>query len=42
MIQSSINYFWSESEDQIYPALNQRVVDGLATCKEEQSKKLSV
>ena len=40
MIQSSTNYFWSESEGQIYPALNQCVVDGLATCKEEQSKKI--
>ena len=42
MIKSSTNYFWSESEGQIYPALNQCVVDGLATCKEENQKKLSV
>jgi DNA-binding PadR family transcriptional regulator len=38
-IQSSINYFWSESEGQIYPALSQCVADGLATCKEEKSGK---
>lgn len=39
MIQSSTNHFWSESEGQIYPALNQCVKDGFATCKEEKSKK---
>lgn len=41
MIQSSTNYFWSESEGQIYPALNQCVLDGFATCKEEKSKKIN-
>lgn len=41
MIQSSTNYFWSESEGQIYPALAQCVVNGLATCKEEKSEKIN-
>lgn len=40
MIQSSTNYFWSESEGQIYPTLSQCVIDGLATFKEEKSQKI--
>lgn len=40
MIKGSTNHFWSESEGQIYPALKQCVVDGLATFKEELSKKI--
>jgi PadR family transcriptional regulator, regulatory protein AphA len=40
IIQSSTNYFWSESEGQIYPALTQCVTDGLATCKEEKAAKI--
>lgn len=39
MIQSSTNYFWSESEGQIYPALAQCVKEKFATCKEEKSEK---
>ena len=34
MMNESTNYFWSESEGQIYPALAKCVEDGLATCKE--------
>ncbi|KTC93161.1 MULTISPECIES: PadR family transcriptional regulator [Legionella] len=41
MIQSSTNYFWSESEGQIYPTLAQCVADGFATCKEEKSEKIN-
>lgn len=37
MIKSSTNYFWSESEGQIYPALAKCVADGLATCKEKHA-----
>ncbi len=40
MIESSTNYFWSESEGQIYPALALCVKEKLATCKEEKSKKI--
>lgn len=39
IIQTSTNFFWSESEGQIYPALAQCVEDGLATCKEKKSEK---
>lgn len=38
-IETSTNYFWAESEGQIYPALAQCVKDGLATCKEEKANK---
>lgn len=34
-IKSSTNYFWSESEGQIYPTLAKCVADGLATFKED-------
>ncbi|HVV67704.1 MAG TPA: PadR family transcriptional regulator [Patescibacteria group bacterium] len=40
MIESSTNYFWSESEGQIYPALALCVKEKLATCKEETSQKI--
>lgn len=40
MIENSTNYFWSESEGQIYPALALCLKEKLATCKEEQSKKI--
>lgn len=38
IIEGSINYFWSESEGQIYPALTLCVKEGLATCKKQKSK----
>lgn len=41
MIQSSTNYFWSESEGQIYPTLAHCVANGLATCIEEKSEKIN-
>ncbi len=40
MIEGSTNYFWSESEGQIYPALALCVKEKLATCTEEQSQKI--
>jgi len=39
MIKSSTNYFWSESEGQIYPTLSQCVEEGFATCKETTATK---
>lgn len=41
MIQTSTNYFWSESEGQVYPALSKCVKDGFATCKEAKSQKVN-
>lgn len=38
-IEGSTNYFWSESEGQIYPALAQCLKEGLVACKEEQATK---
>ena len=38
-IEGSTNYFWSESEGQIYPALAQCLKEGLVACKEEQAAK---
>jgi PadR family transcriptional regulator AphA len=38
-MQSSTNYFWSESEGQIYPALAWCVKEKLATCKEQPATK---
>lgn len=38
-IQASTNYFWSESEGQIYPALAQCVTEELASYKEKKSEK---
>lgn len=37
-IKTSTNYFWSESEGQIYPTLAKCVQEKLVTCKEEQTK----
>lgn len=37
-IKTTINYFWSESEGQIYPALAQCVKEGLAVCKVQPPK----
>jgi|SRR6185437_9422774 len=35
MIKNSTNFFWSDSDGQIYPTLAKCVTDDLATCKEE-------
>ncbi|MCX7123862.1 MAG: PadR family transcriptional regulator [Gammaproteobacteria bacterium] len=36
-IQNSTNYFWSESDGQLYPILKQLTEEGLVTCVESET-----